>query len=54
VAGGNLPAVHGAVVSRPGGGAVTVLDAVVVAYTARSGEHQELRLARVALPEADH
>jgi len=28
--------------------------AVVVAYTARSGERQELRLARVALPEADH
>src|SRR5689334_4299412 len=28
--------------------------AVVVAYTARTGEHQELRLARVALPETDH
>jgi hypothetical protein len=29
-------------------------DAVVVAYTAPNGERQELRLARVALPEADH
>jgi hypothetical protein len=28
--------------------------AVVVAYTAHRGERQELRLARVALPEADH
>jgi len=28
--------------------------AVVVAYTVRRGERQELRLARVALPEADH
>jgi hypothetical protein len=28
--------------------------AVVVAYTSRNGERQELRLARVALPEADH
>jgi hypothetical protein len=27
---------------------------VVVAYTARNGEHQDLRLARVALPETDH
>ena len=28
--------------------------AVVVAYTAPNGERQELRLARVALPVADH
>ncbi len=97
VAGGNLPAVHGSVVSLPGGGALAAFDAdadgrraigvtelgadgraagrsmlrdsdggmypqlaaastraVVVAYTARSDGQQELRLARVALPEADH
>jgi hypothetical protein len=34
--------------------AVASAGAAVVAYTARSGERQALRLARVALPEADH
>ena len=41
------------------GGAYPQLAAVsaraaAVAYTARTGERQELRLVRVALPEADH
>jgi hypothetical protein len=34
--------------------AVASPGSVVVAYTARTGELQELRLARVALPEDDH
>jgi hypothetical protein len=34
--------------------AVASPGSVVAAYTARTGELQELRLARVALPEDDH